>query len=393
MGIRTLGLAVTAILLSIVLEAAVPATLRYVSPEVHADKTVTFRIQAPKAIDVSLFGGWMAPNSAVPLVKDADGLWSVTVGPLRPTVHAYWFAIDGATVLDEGNQYVRLRTGGSSVSMVEVPGDALEWAMRDVPHGSVEMNWVRSAIFDGETRQVWTYLPPAYRDNPNVKFPVLYLFHGAGELFRSWTESGKANLIFDNLLGEGKMKPMIVVMPYTGPAANAPAPAGPPAQGPGAVRGPMIATKTVDYVVKEVLPWAEATYRVAPGRKNRAIAGFSAGGALTASTAFAHLDLFGQMGMFSAPVADFSARFPEQAKDPKSLNSKLEVFWVGVGKEDPLATAPMHKFREELDKLGIRHTYAETEGAHEYSVWRWCLVQFAPLLFRSSDTSAVSSGE
>jgi enterochelin esterase-like enzyme len=119
-----------------------------------------------------------------------------------------------------------------------------------------------------------------------------------------------------------------------------------------------------------------------PGKKNRAVAGFSMGGMLTTQIGFTNLDLFGRMGIFSAPSANFSTRFPELAKDPKGLNAKLDLLWVGIGRDDS-GTPSNRKFDEELKQLGIAHTYAETEGAHEYSVWRWCLTQFAPLLFKT----------
>jgi enterochelin esterase-like enzyme len=356
--------------------AATPDSRPYVSPEIHPDHTVTFRVLAPHASEVTLEGGWMALKQTVPLVKDSKGLWSVTVGPLSPTVYAYWFNFDGAVVLDEANPFVRIRGGASSVSAVDVPDPKpLPWSVQDLPHGTVEATWQESKTF-GDTRQVWVYLPPGYHANTMERYPVLYLFHGGGEHYFSWIESGKANLILDNLLAEHMVKPMIVVMPDTGPAADRPAAA--PAAG-----GPNIQErmKAGDYIVNEVMPWAESTYRVLPGRKNRAIAGFSAGGALTASLGFTHLDLFSQMGIFSAPTQAFTFRYADVAKDPKGTNAKLNLLWIAVGRSDALEPAS-RKFDGELTQDGIRHTYMETDGAHDYAVWRWCLVQFAPLLFR-----------
>jgi len=357
---------------------AVPPTQNFVSPEVHPDRTVTFRIKAPKATEVLIKGGWMKPDDATPLKKGSDDVWSVTVGPLEQTVYAYWYLLDGSVVLDEGNQYVRIRTGGSSVSMVDVHANdpSSPWAMRDVPHGSVEMNWVKSKIFPGETRKIWVYLPPGYEKAPSTRYPILYLFHGRGELYLAWTESGKANLIFDNLLAEKKMKPMIVVMPYTGPAETE--------NGANSNQPPTPATQAqpANYVLDEVIPWAEAKYRVLPGRTHRAMAGLSAGGALTASIGFSHLDLFSQLGIFSSPTQSVSKTYPEFVKKPDDVNAKLSVLWMGVGDNDPLATAGMRVSDAELTKYGIKHVFKETAGAHEFSVWRWCLVQFAPLLFQ-----------
>lgn len=371
------------VLLSATVFAAVPASRPYVSPEIHPDRTVTFRILAPKAAEVTLEGGWMAPNQTIPMVKDDKGLWSVTVGPLRPTVYAYWFNLDGAVVLDQANDFVRGRTVASSTSMVDVPDTSpLPWSMRDVPHGTVEEHWVASKVF-AETRQIWVYLPPGYAASTASRYPILYLFHGAGEQYFSWVQSGKANLIFDNLLAAGKMKPMVVVMPYTGPSSNpAVVAVAPPMATPGGAPNPAAQEKPRDYILNEVMPWAEARYRILPGRTNRAIAGLSAGGALTATIGFAHLDLFSQMGIFSAPTQAFNFRFANIANDPKGTNARLSVLWLGVGSQDPLAPG-FRTFHDQLDKDGIHSTYMETEGAHDWAVWRWCLVQFVPLLFHA----------
>jgi len=367
--------------------AAVPTSRPYTSPEIHPDRTVTFRILAPKASEVTLEGGWQPIGQPVPMVKDDKGLWSVTVGPLKPTVYSYWFNLDGAVVLDQANQYVRIRGVKSSVNNVDIPGDApLPWSVRDVPHGTVEQRWVKSPTFD-ETRNLWVYLPPGYEKSPEKKYPVLYLFHGAGELHLSWTESGKANLIFDNFIADGKMKPMVVVMPNVGPAENAP-PQAPPAPGAaagagGPIGGPGAQPKPAQYIVTEVLPWAEANYRLLPGRENRAMAGLSAGGALTATIGFAHLDLFRQLGIFSAPGQALT-RYPDFIKDPKATNAQLATLWIGVGRSDPGIEPQLVKFDADLTAAGIHHTFIETDGAHDYAVWRWCLTQFVPLLFQKT---------
>ncbi len=362
------------------LSAAVPASRAYTSPEVHGDGTVTFRIMAPKASEVTLEGGWQGPNQPVALVRDDKGLWSVTVGPLKPTVYAYWFNLDGAVVLDQANQYIRTRGVKSSVSMVEVPDAALEWMVRDVPHGRVEMNWVKSAVYGGETRNIWVYLPPGFDARAKKKYPVLYLLHGAGEMYLSWVESGKANLIFDNLIAEGKMKPMIVVMPHTDSTENSPP--DPPVMAAAGVPGQMNLVRPVDYVVKEVIPWAGAHYPLLAGRKSTAIAGLSKGGALTATIGFGHLEVFSQMGIFSAPTQAFNTRFASLVSDAKGTNAKIGLLWMGVGDSDPVATKGLRAFDAELTKDGIMHVYMETPGAHDFAVWRWCLVQFAPLLFK-----------
>jgi len=359
------------------LSGAVPAQEKFVSPVVHPDRTVTFTLRAPQATAVTIQGAWR-PDHLSPLAKGPDGTWSFTTEPLKPSVYNYWFVVDGAVVMDEGNSYVRIRTVGTSVSMVEVPDDPPAiWQVRDVPHGTVETHWMKSAAFEGETRRVLVYLPPGYQPAESTTYPVLYLLHGSGEIGSAWIESGVANLILDNLIAEGKAKPMIVIIPFIGPPANAvevtTAPGLPPTINPGIVQG------VADCVRKELEPWAEAHYRLASGKGNRAIAGFSRGGMMSAAIALPHLDEFGYLGVFSAPG---TTAFSDILQHPAVANENLKVLFVGVGDNDPIATSGDRRLDAQLTKSGIHHVFMETEGAHEYPVWRWCLAQFAPLLFR-----------
>ena len=184
-----------------------------VSPEVHADGRVTFRIRAPKAAEVTLFGDWMPVGSKHPMTKDAEGVWSATIGPIEATLHLYSFTVDGVTMADPVNPRIKLRQR-TSASLVEVPANpTAPWEVRDVPHGSVDVNWRRSQVINGQTRQIFVYLPPGYENNPRQRYPVLYLLHGNGDTAESWTQAGSANLILDNLIAEKKARPMIVVMP------------------------------------------------------------------------------------------------------------------------------------------------------------------------------------
>jgi enterochelin esterase-like enzyme len=356
--------------------AAVPAARPYTSPEIHADNSVTFRILAPKATEVTLEGGWMAAKETLPLVKDDKGLWRVAVPPLKPITYAYWFNLDGAVVLDLANQIVRERSGGSSTSMLEMPGETA-WSMRDVPHGSVEMRWLKAADFGGQTRPVRVYLPAGYRANATRKYPVLYLFHGAGEVELSWTESGKANLILDNLIADGKAKPMVVVMPLTSPSP------GIAATGPGTMAaGSPTITKASAYVINTLIPWAEKEYRIQPGQSSRALAGLSAGGLLASMIAFKNPTVTHQLGVFSSPLSAFATQFPEAAASPAITNAVLPLIWIATGSTDPGITERLRIVDHDMTTLGIKHSYTETEGAHDYAVWRWSLAQFLPLLFR-----------
>ena len=346
-----------------------PDTL--VSPEIHPDRTVTFRVRAPKAAEVTMFGAWMPAGTQQPLAKGADGIWTVTLGPIAPNGYLYTFTIDGVTVADPVNPDVKLRQR-TSASLLEIPGTPAEpWEARDVPHGSVDANWLKSKVIEGQTRQVFVYLPPGY-EKSNARYPVFYLLHGSGDIAFSWVQAGKANLIFDSLIADKKATPMIVVMPlgHAVPFGSA----------------PEIQAKNTplfeEYLLKEIMPWAEAKYRIAPGRENRAIAGLSMGGGQSSNVGFGHLDLFSAIGIFSSSGgADFDKRFKAQFDNPKDTNAKLKVLWMGIGKDDP-GYQRAKQFSEMLTKAQIKNTFRETEGAHVWSVWRWALAEFTPLLFK-----------
>jgi enterochelin esterase family protein len=181
------------------------------SPEVHPDKTVTLRLAAPKASEVTVAGEWNL-NKPQPLTKDETGIWSITVGPVPPNIYIYTFNVDGVTMTDPINPSVKLRAR-TSASMVHVPGDQ-PWDFRDVPHGSIEINVHRSAVLDGAQRQIFVYTPPDYYKSRSARYPVRYLLHGSNDLAAGWTFAGNANLILDNFLAERKAVPMIIVMPW-----------------------------------------------------------------------------------------------------------------------------------------------------------------------------------
>ncbi len=349
-----------------------------VSPEVHPDRTVTFRVRAPQATTVTLTGDWLATLASstggpTPMTRDASGVWSVTTAPLEPTVHLYFFTVDGMNIADPINPKLKLRVR-TSASLVEVPDTppAL-WQVRDIPHGSVDWNWHHSAAYN-DTHEFLVYLPPGYFTS-KARYPVLYLVHGAGDTALGWTTAGAANLILDSLIAEKKAVPMIVVMPFNG--RNGPPPAV-------AAAGGQPPSPFEDYMVKELIPYVDGKYRVAPGRQNRAMAGLSAGGAATYNVGLKHLELFSSFGMFSAAGgggADFATRYPQLAADSKAANARINVFWIGCGTEDPLVKSAK-TFDAELTRLQIKHGYAERAGGHVWPIWRWALAEFAPQLFQ-----------
>jgi enterochelin esterase family protein len=343
-----------------------------VSPEVHADRTVTFRLRFPEAKTVTLTGDWMAtPASStggtVPMIKGEDGVWAYTSAPLEATVHLYFFTVDGQAIADPVNPRMKLRVR-TSASLVEVPGTPVPvWQVRDIPHGSMDWNVHHSTAYN-DTHEFLAYLPPGYFTS-TARYPVLYLVHGAGDTAMGWGTAGAANLILDSLIAEKKAVPMIVVMPFNG-SNNPPAPQG----------------AFEDYMLKDLIPYVDAKYRVAPGRENRAMAGLSAGGAATYNVGLKHLELFSAFGLFSAAsgggsFADFATRYPDLVKNPKDANAKIKVFWIGCGTEDPL-DAGAKTLDAELTKAQIVHSYHDRPGGHVWPVWRWALAEFAPTLFQ-----------
>jgi enterochelin esterase family protein len=349
------------------------STSGLVSPEVHPDRTVTFRIEAPDAKKVELAGEWISANRAETttegsgMKKDAKGVWSTTVGPLEPNTYTYSFNVDGMNIADPVNPIIKLRAR-TSASLVSIPGDQ-PWEYKDVPHGAVEINYHRSPVLKNAVRQVFVYTPPGY-EKGNTKYPVLYLLHGSGGMASDWTNAGFANYILDNLIAEKKAVPMIIVMPW-GHALPVGAPTGNNAE------------LYEQYLLKDVIPWIEAKYRVAPGRTNRAIAGLSMGGGESALVGYGHTDMFASVGLFSHDVAPDQAKF-KVLNDAKAA-AEMKVLFLGVGKEDPRDPG-MAKVAASLDKAGIKHVfYEDSEGAtgHVWPVWRKCLVQFAPLLFKN----------
>jgi len=358
------------LLASLALFAQRPAPV--ISPEVLPGRHVTFRIKAPMATAVTLSGDWLGATPPPKLVKDNNGIWSITVGPLEPSIYIYSFTVDGVAMADPLNPRMKLRAS-TSASLVEVDSEPPAfWQPRDVPHGAVEINWEKSQTIHGETRAIWIYTPPGYAKNIR-RYPVLYLLHGSNDTAAGWTTAGYANFVLDNLLAENKIVPMVMVMPF-GHAT----PFGVPVP-PGGVTNDALFE---DYMLKDVIPTVEARYRVAPGRQNRAIAGLSMGGGQALKIGMGHLDLFSAVASFSGAIpADFETRFAGLLKNPQAANARLKPLWFACGRQDSLFSRSKD-LSDLLDKYRIQHTFYATDGVHNYTVWRKYLAEYAPLLFR-----------
>jgi enterochelin esterase-like enzyme len=345
-----------------------------ISPEVHPDHSVTFRFRDPNAKAVMLSREGTKP---VPMQKDDSGIWTVTTEPLEPDYYGYTFQADGVGLLDPGNSLFKPNLL-SPQNMVHVPGPAsLPWETNDVPHGEVHHHFYKSAII-GDDRDYYVYTPPGYDPDSKQQYPVFYLFHGYSDDASGWTAVGRANFILDNLIAEGKAKPMLLVMPlgYGAPEIVA--------RNGGSLRDKDLRdrnyTRFRDALFNEVMPQVEKQYRVQPGANSRAIAGLSMGGAESEFIGLNAPDRFAWVGAFSAggSSSDYETTFP---KVDKALNSQVKLVWIACGTEDGLL-AGNRKFCEWLKGKGVQVTEIETPGIHSWMVWRRNLAAFAPLLFR-----------
>jgi enterochelin esterase family protein len=333
-----------------------------------------FRFRAPNAKEVLFAREGAGP---VPMQKDAQGVWSVTTDALEPDFYGYSFEADGVRLIDPSN-YLMKPNLLNTQSVVHVPGPAsLPWELNDVPHGTIHHHFYRSGIIRDD-QDFYVYTPPAYTPNVKKLYPVLYLLHGLGDDASAWTAVGRTHVILDNLIAQGKAKPMIVVMPlgYGAPEIVS--------RDFAAFRDATLRQtnfqKFRDALINEVLPQVEAAYRVAKDRQSRAIAGLSMGGAESLLTGLNTLDRFAWIGAFSSGglPEDFQAAFP--GLDSKA-NTQLRLLWIACGTDDHLIGVN-RKLRDWLKSKGIQHTDIETPGAHTWMVWRRNLASFAALLFQ-----------
>jgi enterochelin esterase-like enzyme len=358
-----------------------PPPAPIVSPEVHANNSVTFRFRAPDAKEVVL--QTEALPKPQPMVKDADGVWSATTPPLAPDIYVYSFHVNGQLVLDPANPFIKYNLFNTE-NQVHVPGPKdLPWEINDVPHGVLHQHHYRSAII-GDERDVWIYTPPGYDPAARKSYPVLYLLHGFSDAEDAWVSVGRANIILDNLIARGAAKPMLVVMPrgYGNREVTA--------SGWTLVRSTAFRdiwndsnAKYQDSLLHEIIPLVEQNYRVTPGAAARAIAGLSMGGSQSLRIGLNSPERFGWVGSFSGAIRewDYDTTF---AGVNDRLNRDLRLLWIGCGTEDGLIASnrQMHAW---LNGRGVRHTFVETPGArHSFLLWRRYFAQFAALVFQDS---------
>lgn len=383
------------------------------SPEVAADFRVTFRFKAPGAQVVNLLSDITADT--LKMTKGDDGTWTFTTEPLKPGYYSYWFSVDGTLTPDPANTHVRPASGVYK-SMVDVPGPGTEWMdFRDVPHGTLHEHQYLNKE-NGTARRVVVYTPPGYERGTET-YPVLYLLHGRDDYERGWTQTGRAHLIMDNLLAEGKAVPAIIVMPFihdtTGASGQQPsiralqsslgiAPAGRGAGGagaggarggaaggaPGAARGPAgqggAPASGGSYLERDILgtiqPLVESTYRVKTDKANRALFGYSMGGSSALTIGLSHPELYAYVGAFSFP---FAVQNSPAFADVEKTNKDYKLLWLSSGTDDNQGWVSSQNFHNQLTTLGIKHEWTASEGYHhDYQIWRIYLHEVLPKLFR-----------
>jgi enterochelin esterase-like enzyme len=368
-----------------------PSTLNIPGAEypcVYPDHRATFRLVAPDA------------------QKGSDGAWTVTTTPLVVGFHYYSLVVDGARVADPATR--TFFGSGWENSGIEIPeaADVDYYLPKDVPHGQVSQRWYYSTV-TGKWRRCYVYTPPNY-DTGKMRYPVLYLLHGWGEDETGWHIQGHVDFILDNLIAAKKAKPMIIVMdnlnavkpgedgtiftsrgllPKAKPSTSSAK--GGREQAP-AKRGGGLASFTgatfTEMMLADLIPMIERTYRVLPGRENRAMAGLSMGGMQTFLTTLANLDKFAYIGGFSGSTGGFGGTFDPKTSnngvfaDATAFNKKVKVLFLGIGSMEGPGTK---NFSNQLTKAGIKNVYFESAGtAHEWLTWRRCLNDFAPRLFK-----------
>jgi enterochelin esterase-like enzyme len=362
-------------------------TARIVSPVIHENNSVLFRISAPDATKVTLSGNWMpASANQVELAKGDSGIWTIQTEVISPEIYTYSFQVNGVKTLDPSNSQV-VRDGTRFESMMIVPGKESDvYTVKDVPHGQLLKVWYPSPTL-GKNRRMYVYTPPGY-ENGDKKYPVFYLLHGSGGDEDAWTTLGRAPWILDNLIAEGKAVPMIVVM-TNGNARSAAAPGDEPAPGNSATSGTsvqMVQGSFEQSLVHDIVPYIEKNFRTWSDKSHRAIAGLSMGGGHTQNITNAHPDKFSYIGIMSMGLRNNSRAGNYNAEEHKNQILALQkegvkLYWIGCGKDDFLyeSVTTLRKF---YDNLGFKYEYRESTGGHTWTNWRIYLSELAPKLFK-----------
>ncbi len=374
-------------------QQALWGTAPVVSPEIHDNNTVTFRFKAPKAVRVQLTGDFLpvqknakfeAPG-IVDLKEGQEGVWEYTTPePLKPELYSYSFIVDGLRMNDPANVYL-IRDVSTLTNVFIIGGDRADfYKVNPVPHGTVSRIWYDSTAL-GLERRMTVYTPVGY-ETSGKRYPVLYLLHGMGGDEEAWISLGRTAQILDNLIAQGKAKPMIVVMPN----GNASQEAAPGESSRGMVPPTMQLPKTMEgsyeQAFPEIVKFIDKNYRTIKSKSGRAIAGLSMGGFHSLHISKQYPDMFNYIGLFSAaimPNKEVSSPIYEnmEGKLKVQFDKNPALYWIAIGKTDFLYKAN-EEYRKLLDEKGYKYTYYESDEGHIWKNWRIYLTEFVPMLFR-----------
>lgn len=368
-----------------------------ISPEIHDNNTVTFRLKAPKAVKVQVTGDFLPTQKiktpfgefdgpgVVDLKEGKEGVWEFTTPePLKPELYSYSFIVDDLKIMDPSNVYM-IRDVASVTNVFIIGGERVDlYKVNDVPHGTVSRIWYNSPTL-GMNRRMTVYTPAGY-ETSGKRYPVFYLLHGMGGDEEAWIALGRTSQILDNLIAQGKAEPMIVVMTN----GNASQEAAPGETHYGMVPPSMNLPKTMEgsfeTAFPEVVKFIDKTYRTKANKQNRAIAGLSMGGYHSLHISKQYPDMFNYVGLFSAAIMpDKKVQSPIYDDFDQKLkiqfSKKPALYWIGIGTADFLYQSNTD-FRKMLDEKGYKYTYYETGEGHIWKNWRIYLTEFAPQLFK-----------
>jgi enterochelin esterase-like enzyme len=354
-----------------------------VSPEVHADKSVTFRYLAPNAQMVKLSAQF--EKAPVEMTKGEQGIWSVTVGPINPDIYPYSFQVDGITVMDPAN-VAFFPNERFKASLVDIPANNTSWYdIKDVPHGTISYDYYAS--LEGSTGSLVVYTPSGYHKDLTKKYPVFYLISGTTDTEETFFKVGKVNFIMDNMIAEGKVKPMIIVMPYGNPAAKI-------AEQKAISKPSDVMNRDGDEAMRrmklfetdlmqKIIPYVESNYRTVSDGNNRAIGGFSRGGGQTLRASFNNLDKFAWVCSYASYISpdELNKNYAHLISNPQSMNKHYKLLWSGIGTEDFLykGTTEFNEFL--LNKQINLKTYT-IDGGHTWMNVKKYLIETLPMLFQ-----------
>jgi len=358
------------------------------SPEISADNSVTFRFMAPDAKEVRISGDWMPMQGYTPgsekMTKDEKGLWTFTTAPLKSDLYSYSYNVDGMRSTDPNNVYLIRDVASVTNVLITGGGNGDLYKVNKVPHGTVSRRWYESPSLS-MTRRITIYTPPGY-ETGNQKYPVLYLLHGMGGDEEAWINLGRTSQIFDNLIAQGKAKPMVVVMPN----GNVVQEAAPGESSQGFLKPSMQLPNTMDgryeETFRDIINFVERNYNVITSKSGRAITGLSMGGYHSMHISRYYPDTFDYIGLFSAaimPNDKVTSKVYENvdATLQQQMKNGYKLYWIGIGKTDFLYKYNT-EYRQKLDAMKMPYEYRESEGGHTWTNWRVYLSEFAPKLFK-----------